>query len=162
MWIGHTARNAEGLWAMGLLERGVVRSKWDSLAVVPHMRYRAGSPDLSTATRERLEAARLAGFPDPRTAALAALAAAVGVVDRLHPGWGARHERAPMRRLARKSWIASAVRRSIRWDMPSSRSSGGDGGGGGCGSSDGGGGHSGSHGCGGGGGCGGGCGGGGD
>ncbi|MFI2075483.1 MULTISPECIES: GOLPH3/VPS74 family protein [Streptomyces] len=148
-WIRETSRQVEEPWLLGLLERQALTAQApDRFAVIRGRRYVVGPNDLTAPTRQRFEAARQAGFPDPRSQALAALVSATGVAKALYPGWGGRSERKRLRGLRREAWIASAVYRNVLRDSDSG------------GGSSGGGGDAGGHGCGGHGGCGGGCGGG--
>ncbi|MFI1969432.1 hypothetical protein BLA24_14385 [Streptomyces cinnamoneus] len=149
-WIRAAAKGQEEAVVMGLIERGALTVERQRFAVFRELRYPVGKTDLTNPARGRFEAARQEGFPDPRSRTLAALTDAIGITERLYPGWSGRRDRRPMRRLTRDGWIASAVHRNARsHSSDGTGSGGGDGGGHGCG------GHGG-HGCGGG--CGGGCG----
>ncbi|MDT0448970.1 GOLPH3/VPS74 family protein [Streptomyces hesseae] len=149
-WIRTASRHMEEPWIMGLVERRALTAKAaDRFAVVRQLRYPVGPDDLTTATRQRFEAARKAGFPGRRDRMLAGLVSATGVGKVLYPGWGCRNDRKELRRHMRDEWTAHAVHRNVSDDSSSSSGSGGDGGAGGSG------GHGG-HGCGGHGGCGGG------
>ncbi|MBT2384154.1 GPP34 family phosphoprotein [Streptomyces sp. ISL-11] len=126
-WVRTAARHVDELWLVRLVERRALRAEAHRfLGVFPHLRYPVGPQDRTTAARQRFEAARLAGFPDPRSRALAALVSATGVAGKLYPGWDWRHERKALRRLVRLDWAAQAVRLNVQRDQ----SGGGDGGGG--------------------------------
>ncbi|MFF5131529.1 GPP34 family phosphoprotein [Streptomyces syringium] len=136
-WVRTAARHMEEPWLTGLVERRAVRAeRRRALGLFPYTRYPVGPVDLTSETRRRFEAARTAGWPDPRSRALAALVFAIGVGGVLYPGWGARHQRSAMRDVLDHSWTAKAVRRNIQADKSSGSGGfggdgGGDGGGGG-------------------------------
>ncbi|GHG76110.1 GOLPH3/VPS74 family protein [Streptomyces griseocarneus] len=136
-WIRDASRQVEEPWLMGLLEREALVAKApDLFAVIRQRRYAVGSNDLTGPARQRFEAARQAGFPEPRGRALAALVSATGTDKALYPGWAGRYERKELRRIRREAWIACAVYRNVLRDSDSGGGSGGgggDGGGHGCG-----------------------------
>ncbi|MFI9203715.1 GPP34 family phosphoprotein [Streptomyces sp. NPDC053048] len=142
-WIRVAAPYALGPWTTGLLERGALGAKVPGrFDVVRAMRYPVGTVDLTAPTRGRFEAARQAGFPDPRSRALAGLVAATGLAIALYPGLSGWGERRQLRRHMRDGWISWAVYRNrLRETQASGGSSGGGHGcgGGSCGSCGGGG-----------------------
>ncbi|MFF4158151.1 GPP34 family phosphoprotein [Streptomyces sp. NPDC001678] len=152
-WIRTASRHVEEPWIVGLVERRILTAKApERFSVDRQLRYPVGPNDLTTATRQRFEEARAAGFPGRRDRMLAGLISATGVAKDLYPDWKRRHDRKELRRHMRNEWTAYGVYRNVSQDSSSDGSgatAGGDGGGHG----------SGGHSCGGGA-CGGGCGGG--
>ncbi|MEU4212850.1 GPP34 family phosphoprotein [Streptomyces sp. NPDC026206] len=132
-WIRTTSEGREASWAMGLLDRRALRVERQSVGTVRRLSYPVGTVDLTTPARQRFESARHAGFPDPRSRALAALAAAIGLTATFYPGWGGRQDRRSARRLMQEQWIARAVRRNVRVVSSSDGGGGCGDGGGGCG-----------------------------
>ncbi|GAA0452589.1 GPP34 family phosphoprotein [Streptomyces sp. NPDC046215] len=134
-WVRTASGHLEEPWVARLVERGALRARSRRiLGFIPYVTHPVGPLDLTTGTRQRFEAARVAGFPDARSRALAALVSATGSAGRLYPGWDKRHERKAMRQLVRTDWIAQAVHRNVRSDQNSGGGGGdggGDGGGGG-------------------------------
>ncbi|MCC3779953.1 GPP34 family phosphoprotein, partial [Streptomyces sp. UNOB3_S3] len=142
-WIRTASRHVEEPWIVGLVERRILTAKApERFAAVRRLRYPVGPNDLTTAVRQRFEAARKAGFPGRRDRMLAGLISATGVAKDLYPGWSRRHDRKELRRHMRNEWTAYGVYRNVSQDSSSDGSGGGgDGGDGG---------HSGGHSCGGG------------
>ncbi|UQI43036.1 GPP34 family phosphoprotein [Streptomyces sp. HU2014] len=130
-WVRSAAKHMEEPWLTRLVERRALRvHRRRFLGVFPYNRYPVGPVDLTTAARQRFDAARVAGFPDPRSRALAALVSAVGAAGRLYPGWDLRTERKAMRRLVHADWAAKAVHRNVQRDQSDGSGGGGDSGGG--------------------------------
>lgn len=124
-----SARQAEGLYLDALVERGVLRRETRRfLGLFPYHRHPAGAASPADEVRQRFEASRAAGRPDPRGRMLAALAAAVELPSVVRQG--DRRTRRAARALAREEWPALAVHRNARQDK-AAQAGGGDGGGGG-------------------------------
>ncbi|MEF9912677.1 GPP34 family phosphoprotein [Streptomyces sp. P5-A9] len=128
-WVRRSARQAEGLYLDALVERGVLRRETRRfLGLFPYHRHPAGAASPADEVRQRFEASRAAGRPDPRGRMLAALAAAVELPSVVRQG--DRRTRRAARALAREEWPALAVHRNARQDK-AAQAGGGDGGGGG-------------------------------
>ncbi|GAA2715660.1 MULTISPECIES: GPP34 family phosphoprotein [Streptomyces] len=119
-WVRRAGRRLEEPWLDRLVERGALRRESRRfLRLIPYHCHPVASADLTTPARIRLDEARHAGFPDPRSRALGALLGAIDVHARLYPGWDARRTRRELRRLTRQEWPAEAVYRNVRQDKSS-------------------------------------------
>ncbi|MEV4440481.1 GPP34 family phosphoprotein [Streptomyces sp. NPDC049577] len=124
-WVRQAGRHMEERWLKRLIGRGALRMETRRfLGVVPYHRYPAAGAGHTAPARQRLDEALRAGFPDPRSRALAALVAAIDVHNRLYPGLRARGLRRTLRRLVRVEWPAHAVYDNVRRDKASESSGG--------------------------------------
>jgi hypothetical protein len=82
--------------------------------VLPTTRYQATDTEISREIRARLDSAIRTGVPpDPRTAALAALAHAVGLGKHLYPGNEGRSSRSRLRDLIRHDPMGGLVAHAV-------------------------------------------------
>jgi hypothetical protein len=82
--------------------------------VLPTTRYQATDNEISREIRARLDSAIRTGVPpDPRTAALAALAHAVGLGKHLYPGNEGRSSRSRLRDLIRHDPMGGLVAHAV-------------------------------------------------
>lgn len=82
--------------------------------VLPTTRYQATDTEISREIRSRLDSAIRTGVPpDPRTAALAALAHAVGLGKHLYPGNEGRSSRSRLRDLIRHDPMGGLVAHAV-------------------------------------------------
>ncbi|MFJ1926813.1 GPP34 family phosphoprotein [Streptomyces sp. NPDC088131] len=122
-WVRHTGRPVEGLYLDALVERGVLRRETRRfLGLLPYHRHPVAAKDLAALARTRFDAAERAGFPDPRSRALAALVSAAGLSRSVGTERGSR---SAMRRLVRDHWPAHAVLRNVRQDRANQSGDGG-------------------------------------
>ncbi|WNI23117.1 GPP34 family phosphoprotein [Streptomyces sp. ITFR-16] len=113
-WVRRAARQVGGMYLESLVQRGILRRETRRfLGLLPYHRHPVVAKDLAAQARWRYTAAEQAGFPDPRSRALAALVGAVGLTRN---AGGGRADRGVMRRVIRESWPAFAVQRNIRQD----------------------------------------------
>ncbi|MEU8626924.1 GPP34 family phosphoprotein [Streptomyces sp. NPDC048669] len=113
-WVRRAGRQVEGMYLDALVGRGVLRRETHRfLGLLPYHRHPVVAKDLAAQARERFAAAERAGFPDPRSRALAALVSAAGLSRFVGTD---RAGRAAMRRLIREQWPAHAVHRNVRRD----------------------------------------------
>ncbi|MFE2373989.1 GPP34 family phosphoprotein [Streptomyces sp. NPDC059398] len=122
-WIRRSGRTVEGLYLDHLVDGDVLTRETHRLAgLLPYHRHPAGPLNWSAQARDRFLTAEAAGFPDPRSRALAALVSAVGL-SRIaaRDGW---KSRSAMRHLVKEEWAAYAVHRTIQRDR-ANRSGGG-------------------------------------
>ncbi|WNI29931.1 GPP34 family phosphoprotein [Streptomyces sp. ITFR-6] len=123
-WVRHAGRRVEGLYLDALVERGVLRRETHRfLGLLPYRRHPVVAKDLAALARTRFYAAERAGFPDPRSRALAALVSAAGLSRSV--GGTDRGSRRAMRHLVHDHWPAHAVLRNIRQDKANQSGDGG-------------------------------------
>ncbi|MEL5960436.1 GPP34 family phosphoprotein [Streptomyces sp. CLV115] len=119
-WIRRTAPHVEELCLEHLVRRSVLRRETHRLlGLLPYHRHPAVDPALTLAVRDRFTAAEAAGFPDPRSRALAALVSAIGLSGTVSRG-GLR-DRWAMRGLVDQDWAADAVHWNVRRDRANRR-----------------------------------------
>ncbi|MGW2177200.1 GOLPH3/VPS74 family protein [Streptomyces sp. NPDC001732] len=117
-WVRQAGRYAEELCVEHLVRRSVLRRETGRLlGLLPYHRHPATDPARSLAVRDRFTAAGAAGFPDPRSRALAALVSAIDLSAEVSRG-GLRGRWA-MRDLVHDDWAAHAVHQNVRRDQSS-------------------------------------------
>ncbi|MFD7531476.1 GPP34 family phosphoprotein [Streptomyces sp. NPDC059849] len=114
-WVRQTGRYVQELCLEHLVHRSILRREAHRfLGLLPYHRHPAADPALPLAARDRFTAAEAAGFPDPRSRALAALVSAIGLSGAVARG-GLR-QRWAMYNLVPEEWTAEAVYRNVRQD----------------------------------------------
>ncbi|MFF3172779.1 GPP34 family phosphoprotein [Streptomyces sp. NPDC057900] len=122
-WVRHAGRQVGGLYLDALVERGVLRRESRRfLGLFPYHRHPVVAKDVAALARTRFDAAERAGFPDPRSRALAALVSAAGLSRYVGTERGSR---SAMRHLVHDHWPAHAVLRNIRQDRANQSGGGG-------------------------------------
>ncbi|WP_327295905.1 MULTISPECIES: GPP34 family phosphoprotein [unclassified Streptomyces] len=122
-WIRRTGRTVEGLYLDHLVDEDVLTRETRRFAgLLPYYRHPAGPRSWSAQARDRFLTTEAAGFPDPRSRALAALVTAVGL-SRIVARDGGK-SRASVRHLMHEEWTAHAVHRNVQIDR-ANRSGGG-------------------------------------
>lgn len=121
--VRQSGRQVTGQYLDALVQRGILRRETHRfLGLLPYHRHPVVAKDLAAQARHRLATAERAGFPDPRSRALAALVSAAGLSRFLAAD---RAGRAAMRHLIREQWPAHAVHRNVRRDRSNQSGGGG-------------------------------------
>ncbi|MFJ2708202.1 GPP34 family phosphoprotein [Streptomyces sp. NPDC087428] len=121
--VRQSGRQVTGQYLDALVQRGVLRRETHRfLGLLPYHRHPVVAKDLAAQARHRFASAERAGFPDPRSRALAALVSAAGLSRFLAAD---RAGRAAMRHLIREQWPAHAVHRNVRRDRSNQSGGGG-------------------------------------
>ncbi|MCM2579018.1 GOLPH3/VPS74 family protein [Streptomyces meridianus] len=114
-WIGGPRLGLRQTYLSHLERCGMVHAVAGQMCgVLPTTRYQAVDSDISREIRARLDSAIRTGVPpDPRTAALAALAHAVGLGKHLYPGNEGRSCRSRLRDLIRHDPMGGLVAHAV-------------------------------------------------
>ncbi len=114
-WIGGPRLGLRQTYLSHLERCGMVHAVAGQMCgVLPTTRYQATDTDISREIRTRLDNAIRTGVPpDPRTAALAALAHAVGLGKHLYPGNEGRSSRSRLRDLIRHDPMGGLVAHAV-------------------------------------------------
>jgi hypothetical protein len=114
-WIGGPRLGLRQTYLSHLERCGMVHAVAGQMCgVLPTTRYQATDTEISREIRSRLDSAIRTGVPpDPRTAALAALAHAVGLGKHLYPGNEGRSSRSRLRDLIRHDPMGGLVAHAV-------------------------------------------------
>ncbi|MEW2496291.1 GPP34 family phosphoprotein [Streptomyces nodosus] len=114
-WIGGPRLGLRQIYLSHLERCGMVQAVPGQMCgVLPTTRYQATDTAISREIRSRLDSAIRTGVPpDPRTAALAALAHAVGLGKHLYPGNEGRSSRSRLRDLIRHDPMGGLVAHAV-------------------------------------------------
>ncbi|MFI6562777.1 GPP34 family phosphoprotein [Streptomyces sp. NPDC050534] len=114
-WIGGPRLGLRQTYLSHLERCGMVHAVAGQMCgVLPTTRYQATDTEISREIRARLDSAIRTGVPpDPRTAALAALAHAVGLGKHLYPGNEGRSSRSRLRDLIRHDPMGGLVAHAV-------------------------------------------------
>jgi hypothetical protein len=114
-WIGGPRLGLRQIYLAHLERCGMVHAVAGQMCgVLPTTRYQATDTAISREIRSRLDNAIRTGVPpDPRTAALAALAHAVGLGKHLYPGNEGRSSRSRLRDLIRHDPMGGLVAHAV-------------------------------------------------
>jgi hypothetical protein len=117
-WVSRLSKQARPAVLRGLVAAGILESEEDKvLLVFTRTRYPSAhgvEPPAETEARQRLRAAVTGtADPDPRTAALCALVAAVGLDRKVFPDLPRKLVKERLKRIGEGAWAATAVRKAI-------------------------------------------------